>query len=46
VRGASLRRLGVEAIDLYQLHWPIPDEQIEEGWAALAELKAEGRCRR
>ncbi len=41
----SLRRLGVEAIDLYQVHWPIPEEQIEEGWAALAELKAEGKVR-
>ena len=27
----SLRRLGVDAIDLYQVHWPIPDEDIEEG---------------
>jgi aryl-alcohol dehydrogenase-like predicted oxidoreductase len=42
---ASLRRLGVDAIDLYQIHWPIPDEDIEEGWAALAELKAEGKVR-
>lgn len=41
----SLRRLGVEAIDLYQLHWPLPDEGIEEGWSALAELKAEGKVR-
>src|SRR6478609_1424569 len=31
---ASLRRLGVDAIDLYQIHWPIPDADIEEGWAA------------
>jgi aryl-alcohol dehydrogenase-like predicted oxidoreductase len=36
---ASLARLGVEAIDLYQIHWPIPVEDIEEGWSALAELK-------
>jgi aryl-alcohol dehydrogenase-like predicted oxidoreductase len=42
---ASLRRLGVEAIDLYQIHWPIADEDVEEGWAALAELKAEGKVR-
>src|SRR4051812_22943872 len=34
---ASLARLGVDAIDLYQIHWPIPDEDIEEGWAAFAE---------
>jgi len=38
---ASLDRLGVEAIDLYQIHWPIPDEDIEEGWSAFEELKAE-----
>jgi aryl-alcohol dehydrogenase-like predicted oxidoreductase len=38
----SLRRLGVDAIDLYQIHWPIPVEDIEEGWAALAELKEQG----
>ena len=28
----SLTRLGVDAIDLYQIHWPIPDADIEEGW--------------
>jgi aryl-alcohol dehydrogenase-like predicted oxidoreductase len=28
---ASLERLGVDAIDLYQIHWPIPDQDIEEG---------------
>jgi aryl-alcohol dehydrogenase-like predicted oxidoreductase len=38
----SLERLGVNAIDLYQIHWPIPDEDIEEGWSALAELKEQG----
>lgn len=42
---ASLERLGVEAIDLYQIHWPNPDEDIEEGWGALAELKREGLVR-
>ena len=41
----SLRRLQVDVIDLYQIHWPRPDEQIEEGWAALAELKDEGKVR-
>ena len=41
----SLQRLGVDAIDLYQIHWPDPDEQVEEGWRALAELKEEGLVR-
>jgi aryl-alcohol dehydrogenase-like predicted oxidoreductase len=42
---ASLRRLRVEAIDLYQIHWPDPDADIEEGWATLAALKKEGKVR-
>jgi aryl-alcohol dehydrogenase-like predicted oxidoreductase len=42
---ASLERLGLEAIDLYQIHWPIPEEDIEEGWAALVELKERGLVR-
>lgn len=42
---ASLRRLGVEAIDLYQIHWPVPDEEIEEGWRTMAELQREGKVR-
>lgn len=42
---ASLRRLGTDCIDLYQLHWPDPNEDIEEGWAALMELKAAGKVR-
>jgi aryl-alcohol dehydrogenase-like predicted oxidoreductase len=42
---ASLRRLRVDAIDLYQIHWPIPDEDIEEGWATLVKLKEEGKVR-
>ena len=42
---ASLQRLGVDAIDLYQIHWPIPDQDIEEGWAAMAELKERGLVR-
>ncbi len=41
----SLRRLQTDVIDLYQIHWPIPDEDIEEGWAAMAELKDEGKVR-
>jgi aryl-alcohol dehydrogenase-like predicted oxidoreductase len=42
---ASLQRLGMDAIDLYQIHWPIPDEDIEEGWGAMAELKERGLVR-
>src|SRR3954463_2903558 len=42
---ASLQRLGVDAIDLYQIHWPDPAADIEEGWAALAELKDRGLVR-
>ena len=42
---ASLERLGIDAIDLYQIHWPIPRREIEEGWSALAELKDEGLVR-
>jgi aryl-alcohol dehydrogenase-like predicted oxidoreductase len=42
---ASLRRLGVNAIDLYQIHWPIPEEGIERGWHAMARLKEEGLVR-
>ena len=42
---ASLDRLRVDAIDLYQIHWPTPDEDIEEGWSALAELKEQGLVR-
>lgn len=41
----SLRRLRVETIDLYQIHWPNPDPDIEEGWAAMAELQKEGKAR-
>jgi aryl-alcohol dehydrogenase-like predicted oxidoreductase len=42
---ASLRRLKVDMIDLYQIHWPEPDEEVEEGWATLARLKEEGKVR-
>lgn len=42
---ASLRRLGVSAIDLYQMHWPDPETEIEEGWAAAARLREEGLVR-
>ncbi|MGE5206058.1 MAG: aldo/keto reductase [Chlamydiota bacterium] len=42
---ASLRRLRTDAIDLYQIHWPEPDEEVEEGWSELASLQQEGKVR-
>ncbi len=41
----SLRRLKVEQIDLYQIHWPEPDADIEEGWTEMARLRDEGKVR-
>src|SRR5947209_347926 len=42
---ASLRRLQVDVIDLYQLHWPFPEQDIEEGWTEMARLKQQGKVR-
>ena len=43
---ASLKRLGVERIDLYQMHWPAEDgTPLEEYWQALFDLKKEGKVR-
>lgn len=42
---ASLRRLNVDVIDLYQIHWPEPDEEVEEGWTAVADLIRSGKVR-
>ena len=42
---ASLKRLNIDVIDLYQIHWPNPDQDIEEGWTAMAQLKKEGKVR-
>lgn len=41
----SLRRLQVEVIDLYQIHWPDPDEDIEEGWSTLVDIQKAGKVR-
>jgi aryl-alcohol dehydrogenase-like predicted oxidoreductase len=43
---ASLRRLQVETIDLYQIHWPVDDmRENEAGWRTMAELQREGKAR-
>jgi aryl-alcohol dehydrogenase-like predicted oxidoreductase len=42
---ASLKRLDIEVIDLYQMHWPEPDEDVEEAWEEMAKLAAEGKVR-
>jgi aryl-alcohol dehydrogenase-like predicted oxidoreductase len=42
---ASLTRLRLDVIDLYQVHWPDPDEDIEEAWTTFAELKEQGLVR-
>lgn len=41
----SLRRLQVDTIDLYQIHWPNPEEDMEEGWAELARQQQAGKIR-
>ncbi|GJM28836.1 MAG: oxidoreductase [Cyclobacteriaceae bacterium] len=41
----SLKRLQIDTIDLYQVHWPEPDEQIEEGWETMTRLAEEGKVR-
>ena len=41
----SLKRLKLETIDLYQIHWPNPEDEIEEGWEELARLQKQGKIR-
>jgi aryl-alcohol dehydrogenase-like predicted oxidoreductase len=42
---ASLKRLGIDRIDLYQMHWPEPDEDVEQGWEEMARLAEKGKVR-
>jgi len=42
---ASLRRLGVERIDLYQFHWPDPETAVEDSWGEMIRLIEEGKVR-
>jgi aryl-alcohol dehydrogenase-like predicted oxidoreductase len=42
---ASLRRLGVDTIDLYQIHWPDPEAEIEEAWGTLSRFREQGKVR-
>jgi len=42
---ASLKRLGIETIDLYQIHWPEPEEDIEQAWEEMARLAQQGKVR-
>ena len=41
----SLKRLGIETIDLYQMHWPDPEIDLEEGWREMARLQKQGKVR-
>jgi len=41
----SMKRLNVDTIDLYQIHWPNPEADLEEGWEEMARLKEEGLVR-
>lgn len=42
---SSLRRLDVDAIDLYQVHWPEPEDQLDEAWETLSRLQESGKVR-
>jgi aryl-alcohol dehydrogenase-like predicted oxidoreductase len=41
----SLQRLQVEVIDLYQIHWPVEDKDLEAAWTVMADLQREGKVR-
>jgi len=42
---SSLKRLGIERIDLYQIHWPAPAEDIEEAWEVIFDVIKQGKVR-
>lgn len=42
---ASLQRLKVERVDLYQFHWPDPETPVEDSWGAMVRLQEEGKVR-
>jgi aryl-alcohol dehydrogenase-like predicted oxidoreductase len=42
---ASLKRLGIDVIDLYQIHWPDPDTELESAWQQIANMVKEGKIR-
>lgn len=42
---ASLRRLGVDVIDLYQIHWPDAEGAVDDAWAEMLRLAEEGKIR-
>jgi aryl-alcohol dehydrogenase-like predicted oxidoreductase len=41
----SIQRLGVDAVDLLQIHWPDPNAEIEEAWSAMLSLRESGKAR-
>jgi aryl-alcohol dehydrogenase-like predicted oxidoreductase len=42
---ASLKRLGIDVIDLYQIHWPDPESELESAWQQISNMVKEGKVR-